>query len=97
MTLYLSESCFSDITLSVPGYIFCSFLFQAMMDRDKKDELPKMQVGFIDAICLPVYEVLLMVFFMFITGLIFLFYIIKLISINVTMLPSKLMQCFLFY
>ncbi|XP_053406737.1 cGMP-specific 3',5'-cyclic phosphodiesterase-like isoform X2 [Mercenaria mercenaria] len=28
----------------------------AMMDRDKKDELPKMQVGFIDAICLPVYE-----------------------------------------
>ncbi|KAK6185640.1 hypothetical protein SNE40_007829 [Patella caerulea] len=27
-----------------------------MMDRDKKDELPKMQVGFIDAICLPVYK-----------------------------------------
>ena len=27
------------------------------MDREKKDELPKMQVGFIDAICLPVYEV----------------------------------------
>ncbi|XP_052269841.1 cGMP-specific 3',5'-cyclic phosphodiesterase-like isoform X2 [Dreissena polymorpha] len=30
----------------------------AMMDRDKKDELPKMQVGFIDAICTPVYEML---------------------------------------
>ncbi|XP_033104345.1 cGMP-specific 3',5'-cyclic phosphodiesterase-like [Anneissia japonica] len=29
----------------------------AMMDRDKKDDLPKMQVGFIDAICLPVYKV----------------------------------------
>ncbi len=28
-----------------------------MMDREKKDQLPKMQVGFIDAICLPVYKV----------------------------------------
>ena len=28
-----------------------------MMDRDKKDQLPSMQVGFIDAICLPVYQV----------------------------------------
>lgn len=28
-----------------------------MMDRKKKDELPKMQVGFIDAICMPVYKV----------------------------------------
>ncbi|XP_064603088.1 cGMP-specific 3',5'-cyclic phosphodiesterase-like isoform X2 [Liolophura sinensis] len=28
----------------------------AMMDRNKKDELPKMQVGFIDAICIPVYQ-----------------------------------------
>ncbi|KAL3875765.1 hypothetical protein ACJMK2_033683 [Sinanodonta woodiana] len=27
-----------------------------MMDRDKKDQLPQMQVGFIDTICLPVYE-----------------------------------------
>ncbi|XP_076460762.1 cGMP-specific 3',5'-cyclic phosphodiesterase-like isoform X2 [Babylonia areolata] len=27
-----------------------------MMDRNKKDELPKMQVGFIDAICTPVYK-----------------------------------------
>ena len=27
------------------------------MDRRKKDELPKMQVGFIDAICGPLYEV----------------------------------------
>lgn len=27
------------------------------MDREKKDELPKMQVGFIDAICLPIYKV----------------------------------------
>ncbi|XP_059219754.1 cGMP-specific 3',5'-cyclic phosphodiesterase [Stomoxys calcitrans] len=30
----------------------------AMMDRDRKDELPKMQVGFIDVICLPLYRVL---------------------------------------
>ncbi|XP_071480419.1 cGMP-specific 3',5'-cyclic phosphodiesterase-like [Diadema antillarum] len=28
----------------------------AMMDRKKKDELPKMQVGFIDGICMPVYK-----------------------------------------
>lgn len=28
-----------------------------MMDRKKKDELPKMQVGFIDFICMPVYQV----------------------------------------
>ena len=31
--------------------------FQPMMDRKKKDELPKMQVGFIDFICMPVYKV----------------------------------------
>lgn len=28
-----------------------------MMDRDHQDELPRMQVGFIDDICLPVYSV----------------------------------------
>ena len=28
-----------------------------MMDRKKKDELPKMQVGFIEFICMPVYKV----------------------------------------
>ncbi|XP_063707132.1 cGMP-specific 3',5'-cyclic phosphodiesterase [Culicoides brevitarsis] len=30
----------------------------AMMDRERKDELPKMQVDFIDIICLPLYKVL---------------------------------------
>lgn len=30
----------------------------AMMDRERKDELPQMQVGFIDIICLPLYKVL---------------------------------------
>ncbi|XP_047112368.1 cGMP-specific 3',5'-cyclic phosphodiesterase, partial [Schistocerca piceifrons] len=30
----------------------------AMMDRERKDELPQMQVGFIDVICLPLYKVL---------------------------------------
>lgn len=29
-----------------------------MMDRERKDELPQMQVGFIDVICLPLYRVL---------------------------------------
>lgn len=28
------------------------------MDRERKDELPQMQVGFIDVICLPLYRVL---------------------------------------
>jgi hypothetical protein len=28
-----------------------------MMDREKKDELPMMQVNFIDSICLPLYKV----------------------------------------
>lgn len=27
-----------------------------MMDRQKKDELPKMQVGFIDFVCMPLYN-----------------------------------------
>lgn len=27
------------------------------MNREKEDELPMMQVGFIDSICLPIYEV----------------------------------------
>ena len=27
-----------------------------MMDRTRENELPKMQMGFIDAICLPLYE-----------------------------------------
>lgn len=30
----------------------------AMMDREKKDELPKMQIDFIDHICLPLYKAL---------------------------------------
>ncbi|KAJ6637639.1 cGMP-specific 3',5'-cyclic phosphodiesterase [Pseudolycoriella hygida] len=30
----------------------------AMMDRERKDELPKMQVGFIDVICVPLYRIL---------------------------------------
>lgn len=30
----------------------------AMMDREKKSDLPKMQVEFIDCICLPVYKIL---------------------------------------
>lgn len=30
----------------------------AMMDRERRDELPQMQVGFIDMICLPLYKVM---------------------------------------
>lgn len=28
-----------------------------IMNREKEDQLPQMQVGFIDSICLPIYEV----------------------------------------
>lgn len=27
------------------------------MNREKEDQLPLMQIGFIDSICLPIYEV----------------------------------------
>ena len=29
---------------------------QALMDREKKDELPSLQIGWIDGICLPLYK-----------------------------------------
>lgn len=31
-----------------------------IMNRDKEDQLPSMQVGFIDSICLPIYEVIIL-------------------------------------
>ena len=37
-------------------FLLPSPLLQAMMDRQKEDELPRMQVGFIDGICLPLYK-----------------------------------------
>ena len=39
--------------LSLSAISHC--IFQAMMDRDRKDELPKMQVEFIDVVCRPLY------------------------------------------
>lgn len=33
-------------------------LLQDIMNREKEDQLPMMQVGFIDSICLPIYEVI---------------------------------------
>lgn len=38
-------------------YIAVFICFQDLMNRDKEDELPAMQVKFIDTICLPIYEV----------------------------------------
>lgn len=32
-------------------------ILQDIMNREKEDQLPMMQVGFIDSICLPIYEV----------------------------------------
>lgn len=36
---------------------FLFIYFQDIMNREKEDQLPLMQVGFIDSICLPIYEV----------------------------------------
>lgn len=33
-----------------------------IMNREKEDQLPQMQVGFIDSICLPIYEVSFRIF-----------------------------------
>jgi hypothetical protein len=46
--------------LIAPGLRTIKFLFslQAMMDRERKDELPQMQVGFIDVVCRPLYTTL---------------------------------------
>lgn len=36
-----------------------TFVFKKdLMNREKEDQLPMMQVGFIDSICLPIYEVI---------------------------------------
>ena len=35
---------------------------QALMDREKKDELPSLQTGWIDGICLPLYQVAALIF-----------------------------------
>ena len=39
----------------IPVFSFHHFFSKAMMDRDRKDELPKMQVEFIDVVCRPLY------------------------------------------
>ena len=39
----------------------------AMMDRSKEDQLPTMQVDFIDAICIPVYQVFRTTFYDYIS------------------------------
>lgn len=40
-------------------FFFNKFFFlKDLMNREKEDQLPMMQVGFIDSICLPIYEVI---------------------------------------
>jgi hypothetical protein len=38
------------------------FFLQDIMNREKEDQRPLMQVGFIDSICLPIYEVLFFIY-----------------------------------
>lgn len=35
---------------------FLFFIFQDLMNREKRDKIPSMQVSFIDAICVQLYE-----------------------------------------
>jgi len=41
------------------AFIRRSLCFQDMMNREKEDQLPAMQVAFIDSICMPIYEVII--------------------------------------
>lgn len=48
-----------DIKIILSTYIeFELFYSQDIMNREKEDELPEMQVNFIDNICLPIYQVI---------------------------------------
>lgn len=47
--------CFSKKQMCSPT----SSRFQAIFDRNRKDELPGLQLGWIDGICAPLYEVTL--------------------------------------
>ena len=47
----------SQIDARVMGVNFAYLVSQqAMMDRERKDELPQMQVEFIDVVCRPLYS-----------------------------------------
>lgn len=43
--------------LQVCEHLLLCLCFQDLMNREKKNKIPSMQVGFIDAICLQLYEV----------------------------------------
>lgn len=60
-------------SMSCTGRTIIGNILQAMMDRERKDELPQMQVGFIDVICKPLYKATKNIFLRFL-------YIIKLTS-----------------
>lgn len=45
-------------TFSLKNYNLLKKIIKKYKFRERKDELPQMQVGFIDVICLPLYRVL---------------------------------------
>lgn len=45
------------MSIYVYAYTLMCLYLQDIMNREKEDQLPMMQVGFIDSICLPIYEV----------------------------------------
>ena len=54
--LQLCKKCRNGLSSMLFIYLWICYL-KPMMDRKRKDDLPKMQVGFIDSIGLPIYEV----------------------------------------
>ena len=40
------------------SFSYKSLFFQAIFDRNRKDELPSLQLEWIDGICSPLYEVM---------------------------------------
>lgn len=49
--------CGSKLHLDLTRFCKDVFLLQDLMNRDKQDKIPSMQVSFIDAICTQLYEV----------------------------------------
>jgi cGMP-specific 3',5'-cyclic phosphodiesterase, invertebrate len=54
--LQLNQQPMVRVTKKLDKICHFNVEFQAMMDRERKDELPQMQVGFIDVICKPLYK-----------------------------------------
>lgn len=57
-----SSKVLDDVSVKYSSVIkhdsFVPFSIQAIFDRNRKDELPRLQLEWIDSICMPLYEVI---------------------------------------